>query len=114
MINQMKPHLSRRELTRRMEQGKVAINLLTAVVIEHGGLLTIHADAIEQAPGTRVRPTRDEKTGTITLRVIDEQKRREDAAAQEGPAAAPVRADANVGRKAETDGDDQGPLSNPA
>lgn len=65
----MNHHLSRRELVRRMTQGREAIRLLSAIVIEHGGVLRVERDSyLNQPTTTRLEVHQDPLTGTYTLK----------------------------------------------
>lgn len=64
----MKKHLSRRELTRRMEQGREAMRVLGAVVHEAGGHIRIKRDTIPALPRDHsVTVVRDSLTGDLIL-----------------------------------------------
>jgi hypothetical protein len=65
----MKKHLSRRELTRRMEQGKEAMRVLAAVVVDAGGTIRVKRDSYQHLPtGHRLTVDRDTLTGDLILR----------------------------------------------
>jgi hypothetical protein len=64
----MQKHLSRRELTRRVEQGRGAMRLLAAAAIEAGGTLRIKRDSYENIPpGHKMQCLRDEHTGDLVV-----------------------------------------------
>lgn len=66
----MKKHLSRRELTRRMEQGREAMTVLAAVVHEAGGSLRVKRNTMGSLPvGHKLTVTREPLTGDLILTV---------------------------------------------
>lgn len=69
MSTLMKKHLSRREMQRRMEQGRQAMRVLAAVVVEAGGTLRVSRDVFEGLPPThQMSVERDPHTGDLVLR----------------------------------------------
>lgn len=69
----MKKHLSRRELTRRMEQGREAMRVLAAAVVESGGHLRIRRDTYASV-NTQLTVQRDSLTGDLLLYTYQEKK----------------------------------------
>jgi hypothetical protein len=65
----IKKHLSRRELVRRMEQGRLAMRVLAAAILELGGTLRVKRDTFESmVPETKCMVDRDAATGDLILR----------------------------------------------
>jgi hypothetical protein len=65
----MQKHLSRRELARRVEQGRSAMRTLAAAVVEAGGMLRISRNTFESLPvGHRLTVNREALTGDLILR----------------------------------------------
>jgi hypothetical protein len=68
MTHQMQKKLSRRELQRRMEQGREAMRVLAAAVVEAGGRIRIKRDTYAGLPPNhKLTVTRDELTGDLLL-----------------------------------------------
>ncbi len=72
-----KPKLSRRQLLARAEQGRAAMRMLAAAIIEYGGgLKTLRVPVEtyrEMDPTTRVEVELSELTATYILKVSDAQ-----------------------------------------
>lgn len=65
----IKKHLSRRELVRRMEQGRLAMRVLAAAILEVGGTLRVKRDTFQSmVPETKCTVDRDAATGDLILR----------------------------------------------
>lgn len=66
-----KRHLSRREMLRRIDQGKLAMRALAAAVVDAGGTLIVKRDTFDNLPlEHRFESSRDTLTGDIILRVL--------------------------------------------
>ena len=67
----MQKHISRREMTRRMEQGRLAMRVLAAATVFAGGTMRIPRDVYESIPlGHKLSCDRDDATGDILLTTI--------------------------------------------
>lgn len=65
----MQKHLSRREMMRRIEQGRDAMKALAAAVVAAGGTLRIPRDILEGLPKNhKLEAERDAFTGDLILR----------------------------------------------
>jgi hypothetical protein len=65
----MRKHVSRRELTRRVEQGRSAMRVLAAVVVEAGGSMRVKRDSYQSLPpGHHLTVDRDALTGDLILK----------------------------------------------
>lgn len=65
----MQKHLSRRELARRVEQGRSAMRTLAAAVVDAGGTLRISRTTFDALPvGHRMTVEREPLTGDILVR----------------------------------------------
>ena len=66
----MKEKRSRRELLQLVAEGREAMGLLAAVLIDRGGLIRIEREVFQRLkPETRVEVNRDPLTGNATLKV---------------------------------------------
>lgn len=65
----MQKHLSRRELARRVEQGRSAMRTLAAAVVDAGGTIRITRNTFESLPvGHRLTVEREAMTGDLIVR----------------------------------------------
>lgn len=72
----MQKHLSRRELARRVEQGRSAMRTLAAAVVDAGGTLRISRNTFESLPvGHRLTVDREPLTGDLIVRAGDRSER---------------------------------------
>lgn len=109
----MRKHLSRRQLTERMEQGRLAMRMLTAVVVSQGGEIRVPLAAYQDLlPTARLLTLYDAATRTYTLQAKDYEAEAPPASGAKQPTEA-VRDDAPLERRAAQDRDGQGPLSDP-
>lgn len=100
----MKKHLSRRELTRRMEQGREAMRVLAAVVVQAGGMVRVQRDVFGNLPvGHTLTATRDALTGDLILRCGSSGERAEEMTFDDIRARYGTRHDAEVPEPARDD-----------
>ena len=65
----MQKRVSRREMGRRLEQGKSAMRVLAAAIVQRGGVMRIHRETYDALPvGHRMSVERDALTGDLILR----------------------------------------------
>lgn len=107
----MQKHLSRRELARRVEQGRTAMRTLAAAVVDAGGTLRITRNTFDSLPiGHRLTVEREPLTGDLIVRASVPASKRviqevtfDELRAKYGPA----------GRAPVHDGDGTAPVADP-